>query len=112
VEYFLKEAISSKPELQQICEFIHFACTSEDINNLAYAVMLDKGRNNVLVPLIDQMVQDLSELARSTAGQPMLSRTHGQTASPTTLGKGIGQRNGPFADSTTENSRRAAVWEK
>lgn len=87
VEYFLKEAISSKPELQQICEFIHFACTSEDINNLAYAVMLDKGRNNVLLPLIDQMVQDLSELARSTAGQPMLSRTHGQTASPTTLGK-------------------------
>jgi len=87
VEYFLKEAISSKPELQQISEFIHFACTSEDINNLAYAVMLDKGRNNILLPLIDQMIQDLSELARSTAGQPMLSRTHGQTASPTTLGK-------------------------
>ncbi len=71
VEYFLKEAISSKPELQQISEFIHFACTSEDINNLAYAVMLDKGRNNVLLPLIDQMIQDLSELAGSTAGQPM-----------------------------------------
>ena len=87
VEYFLKEAVSGKPELQEVSEFIHFACTSEDINNLAYAVMLDKGRNNVLLPLIDQMVQDLSELARSTAGQPMLSRTHGQTASPTTLGK-------------------------
>ena len=87
VEYFLKEAVSGKPELQEVSEFIHFACTSEDINNLAYAVMLDKGRNNILLPLIDQMIQDLSELARSTAGQPMLSRTHGQTASPTTLGK-------------------------
>ena len=87
VEYFLKERLSSKPELQNISEFIHFACTSEDINNLAYAVMLDKGRNNILLPLLDQMIQDLSELARSTAGQPMLSRTHGQTASPTTVGK-------------------------
>ena len=87
VEYFLKEAVSGKPELQEVSEFIHFACTSEDINNLAYAVMLDKGRNNILLPLIDQMIQDLSELARSTAGQPMLSRTHGQAASPTTLGK-------------------------
>ena len=87
MEYFLKEAISTKPELQNISEFIHFACTSEDINNLAYAVMLDKGRNNILLPLIDQIIHDLSALARSTAGQPMLSRTHGQTASPTTLGK-------------------------
>jgi adenylosuccinate lyase len=87
VEYFLKEAVSGKPELQEVSEFIHFACTSEDINNLAYAVMLDKGRNNILLPLVDQIIQDLSELARSTAGQPMLSRTHGQTASPTTLGK-------------------------
>ena len=87
VEYFLKEAISNKPELQKISEFIHFACTSEDINNLAYAVMLEKSRNNILLPLIDQMIQDLSKLASSTAGQPMLSRTHGQAASPTTLGK-------------------------
>ena len=87
VEYFLKAAVSGKPELQEVSEFIHFACTSEDINNLAYAVMLDKGRNNILLPLIDQLIQSLSELARSTAGQPMLSRTHGQTASPTTLGK-------------------------
>ena len=67
MEYFLKEAISNKPELQNISEFIHFACTSEDINNLAYAVMLDKGRNNILLPLLDQMIRDLSELAGSTA---------------------------------------------
>jgi adenylosuccinate lyase len=87
VEYFLKEKIAGNEELNAISEFIHFACTSEDINNLAYALMLREARSQALLPLLDQLIQGLSMLAHDYARQPMLSRTHGQPASPTTLGK-------------------------
>ncbi|EPG38454.1 adenylosuccinate lyase [Acinetobacter colistiniresistens] len=86
VEYFLKEKIANIDELQNAGEFIHFACTSEDINNLSHALMLKNGRE-VLVSSMKQILNAISALAITHADQPMLSRTHGQTASPTTLGK-------------------------
>jgi len=87
VEYFLKEKIAGNVELEAVSEFIHFACTSEDINNLAYALMLVNARSQVLLPQMDELIDVLRVLAHEHASQPMLSRTHGQTASPTTLGK-------------------------
>lgn len=87
VEYFLKERIAGNKELEVISEFIHFACTSEDINNLAYALMLREARSSPILPLWDEIIQGLTDLAHRTASQPMLSRTHGQPATPTTLGK-------------------------
>jgi adenylosuccinate lyase len=87
VEYFLKERIAGNDELQKISEFIHFACTSEDINNLAYAIMLRECRTQALLPAVDQLIGVLVGLAHAHADRPMLSRTHGQPASPTTLGK-------------------------
>lgn len=87
VEYLLKEKVANHPELQAVSEFIHFACTSEDINNLSHAMMLQAGRDRVLLPLADRLIDAVRVLARSHAAQPMLSRTHGQPASPTTLGK-------------------------
>jgi len=86
VEYFLKEKISSTPELQKVSEFIHFACTSEDINNLSHALMLENGRDALLVEMSNTL-NLITDLAKNNAKVPMLSRTHGQTASPTTLGK-------------------------
>ena len=86
VEYFLKEKVSSTPELQNVNEFIHFACTSEDINNLSYALMLEDGRQ-VLLDEMRKTLNLISDLAKDNADVAMLSRTHGQTASPTTLGK-------------------------
>jgi adenylosuccinate lyase len=86
VEYFLKEKIAGHKELEEISEFIHFACTSEDINNLSYALMLKEGRDLIL-PQIQQCIEAISTIALATADQPMMSRTHGQTASPTTTGK-------------------------
>ena len=86
VEYFLKEKIATLPELHAVTEFIHFACTSEDINNLSHALML-KGGLDVLLPVMRDIVAAVERLAYEHADQPMLSRTHGQTASPTTLGK-------------------------
>lgn len=87
VEYFIKEKIAGVPELLNINEFVHFACTSEDINNLAYAKMLQKGRDDVLLPLMEKLINTIATLAHDYAKQPMLARTHGQPASPTTLGK-------------------------
>jgi len=87
VEYYLKEKIANSEELSAIKEFIHFACTSEDINNLAYALMLRDARSQVLLPALDKLIASLSNLSRRYADQPMLARTHGQPASPTTLGK-------------------------
>ena len=87
VEYFIKERIGDTPELAQAKEFVHFACTSEDINNLSYALMLRDARDAVLLPALDKLIAKLRELAHANAALPMLSRTHGQTASPTTLGK-------------------------
>ncbi|ENV36492.1 adenylosuccinate lyase [Acinetobacter venetianus RAG-1 = CIP 110063] len=86
VEYFLKEKIANIDELKNAGEFIHFACTSEDINNLSHALMLKNGRE-VLITSMKQILNAISALATTHAEQPMLSRTHGQTASPTTLGK-------------------------
>jgi len=87
VEYYLKEKIANSEELSAVKEFIHFACTSEDINNLAYALMLRDARSQVLLPALDKLIASLSGLSRRYAEQPMLARTHGQPASPTTLGK-------------------------
>jgi adenylosuccinate lyase len=86
-EYFLKQAVADQPELAAISEFIHFACTSEDINNLAYGLMLKTARDEVLLPLMRRLSKGLAERAREWADQPMLSRTHGQAATPTTVGK-------------------------
>jgi len=87
VEYFLKEKIEGNAELEAVSEFIHFACTSEDINNLSYALMLREARSQALLPQMDEVINALKKLAKDNASQPMLSRTHGQPASPTTLGK-------------------------
>lgn len=87
VEYLLKEQAAKLPELDKISEFIHFACTSEDINNLSHALMLREGRDGVLLPLMRQTAEAIRQLAVKFAAVPMLSRTHGQPASPTTLGK-------------------------
>ncbi len=89
VEYFIKNKFSGHPELEKVSEFVHFACTSEDINNLAHGLMLKSGRDQVLLPLAQKIVAGLRELAKVNADVPMLSRTHGQTASPTTLGKEV-----------------------
>jgi len=87
VEYFLKEKIQGNAMLEASNEFLHFACTSEDINNLSHGLMLKAGRDDVLLPAMDEIIDTLSKQAQDYASQPMLSRTHGQTASPTTVGK-------------------------
>ncbi|MFZ4653092.1 MAG: adenylosuccinate lyase [Methylococcaceae bacterium] len=87
VEYFLKEKIKGHQELENISEFIHFACTSEDINNLAYALMVKAARDEVMLPAMARLLSDLIDKAHDYAGQPMLSRTHGQPATPSTVGK-------------------------
>lgn len=87
VEYFLKEKIAGNAELEAVSEFIHFACTSEDINNLSHALMLKAGRDQVLLKQMDEIIEKMKALALEYAEQPMLSKTHGQPASPTTMGK-------------------------
>jgi len=89
VEYFIKERLKDEASLAQALEFVHFACTSEDINNLAYALMLSQARQEVLLPRLDAVIAKLRQLAHDHAALPMLSRTHGQSASPTTVGKEI-----------------------
>jgi adenylosuccinate lyase len=87
VEYLIKERLSDDTELGPALEFVHFACTSEDINNLSYALMLQQARRDVLLPKLDELIARLRDMAHAHAALPMLSRTHGQTASPTTVGK-------------------------
>ena len=87
MEYWLKERLGHNPEVTRVTEFIHFGCTSEDINNVSHALMLRDGRDDVLLPSLDKIIARLVELAHQHADLPMLSRTHGQPASPTTLGK-------------------------
>ncbi len=87
IEYFLKEKTRGHAEIARVSEFIHFACTSEDINNLSYGLMLKQARASTLLPCMDRLIAAIEELARRYAEQPMLARTHGQPASPTTLGK-------------------------
>ncbi|MGB7815886.1 MAG: adenylosuccinate lyase [Methylotenera sp.] len=87
LEYWLKEKFDGNPEIKKASEFIHFACTSEDINNLSHGLMLKTARDTVMLPFLAGLIARLTELAQQLADQPMLSRTHGQTASPTTMGK-------------------------
>jgi len=87
VEYFLKQRSEPIAEVDAISEFFHFACTSEDINNLSYALMLHDAREQVVVPTFEKVVSAINELANDNASLSMLARTHGQPASPTTLGK-------------------------
>jgi adenylosuccinate lyase len=87
IEYWLRSKLAKSPEASRALEFIHFACTSEDINNLSYALMMVGSREKVMLPCLDELVGALRALARRHASLPMLSRTHGQPASPTTLGK-------------------------
>ena len=87
LEYWLKEKFDINPEIKKASEFIHFACTSEDINNLSHGLMLKSARDAVMLPFLADLMARLTELSHQLADQPMLSRTHGQTASPTTMGK-------------------------
>ncbi|MDI4634849.1 adenylosuccinate lyase [Pelomonas sp. V22] len=89
VEYWLKSRFESQPELKAAGEFVHFACTSEDINNTSHGLMLKAARQDVVLPTIDKIIAKLTDMAHAMAATPMLSRTHGQTASPTTVGKEI-----------------------
>jgi adenylosuccinate lyase len=89
VEYWLAERLATEPSLAGATGFVHFACTSEDINNTSHALMLDAARRKVLLPALDGLIATMRALARRHAALPMLSRTHGQTASPTTLGKEV-----------------------
>jgi adenylosuccinate lyase len=89
VEYWLRDQFAADPELRAAAEFVHFACTSEDINNTSHALQLQAGRDAVLLPALDAVITTLRTLAHTHAAVPMLSRTHGQTASPTTVGKEI-----------------------
>ncbi|QHJ10084.1 Adenylosuccinate lyase [Paraglaciecola mesophila] len=87
VEYFLKEQVAQNAELNAVNEFIHFACTSEDINNMSHALMLKEARDSVILPYTDKLVDELKRLAKEYQSIPMMARTHGQPASPTTMGK-------------------------
>lgn len=87
IEYWLKERLSGNPEVMAASEFIHFACTSEDINNLSHALMLKTARNTVMLPAVDEVITKLSQLAHELAAVPMMCRTHGQPATPSTMGK-------------------------
>jgi adenylosuccinate lyase len=89
VEYWIKQRCESLPELKAAAEFVHFACTSEDINNTSHALMLKAAREQVLLPGLDRILEQLTAMSHRLAAVPMLSRTHGQTASPTTVGKEI-----------------------
>ena len=87
IEYWLRDKLASNPETTGVLEFIHFACTSEDINNLSHGLMLQHARNEVMLPALDALIARLRDIAHQHAGLPMLCRTHGQTATPSTLGK-------------------------
>jgi adenylosuccinate lyase len=89
VEYWLKSRFENSAELKAAAEFVHFACTSEDINNTSHALMLSSAREQVLLPALDGLIATLTQMAHAHAAQPMLARTHGQTASPTTVGKEV-----------------------
>jgi len=87
VEYFLREKLAGNREVMKVAEFFHFACTSEDINNLAHALMLKRARDQVMLPVLDRLIEKLAAVAATLADCAMLARTHGQPASPTTMGK-------------------------
>jgi adenylosuccinate lyase len=116
VEYFVKSRLDGVPEWRSRREFVHFACTSEDINNMSYALMLKEAREQVLLPRIDALLANLRALAHQHAAAPMMSRTHGQPATPTTLGKEIAnvvrrleRTRAAFAEVTIEAKMNGAV---
>ncbi len=106
VELWIKSRLKGQPELERVAEFVHFACTSEDINNTSHALMLKAARAQVLLPALDGLLTQLTSMAHALAGLPMLSRTHGQTASPTTVGKEVAN---VAAHLATARARIAAV---
>jgi adenylosuccinate lyase len=106
VEYWLKDRFKGQPELEAAGEFVHFACTSEDINNTSHALMLQAAREQALLPALDKLLAKLTQMAHDLAALPMLSRTHGQTASPTTVGKEVANVAARLA---TARARIAAV---
>jgi adenylosuccinate lyase len=106
VELWIKSRFKGQPELERAAEFVHFACTSEDINNTSHALMLRAAREQVLLPAMDAVAARLAKMAQAMAGLPMLSRTHGQTASPTTVGKEVANVAARLA---TARARIAAV---
>ncbi|MCK6401764.1 MAG: adenylosuccinate lyase [Sphaerotilus natans subsp. sulfidivorans] len=89
VEYWIKRRIAGHAELERMQEFVHFACTSEDINNTSHALMLKSARDEVMLPMLDRIIAKMTAMSHAFAAVPMLSRTHGQTASPTTVGKEV-----------------------
>jgi adenylosuccinate lyase len=89
IEYFIRKKLGNKPDTETLKDFLHFACTSEDINNLSYALMMRAARSDILIPIMDDLRDKLKNLAITNANLAMISRTHGQIASPTTLGKEI-----------------------
>ncbi|MFT5321171.1 MAG: adenylosuccinate lyase [Pseudohongiellaceae bacterium] len=105
VEYYLKEKLAEQPELASIMEFVHFACTSEDINNLSYALMLKESMDAVIVPMMTEVVEAIREKAHDYAAAPLLSRTHGQTATPSTMGK-------EFANTVARLQRQLSLIKK
>src|SRR5439155_14535282 len=105
VEYWLKECLAGVAEVARVAEFIHFACTSEDINNLAHGLALAEARRDVLLPLLHDIIADLRALEHTHADAPMLGRTHGKAATPTTLGKEI-------ANVVARLDRQAAAFSK
>jgi adenylosuccinate lyase len=109
IEYWIKAKLAKNKEVQRSLEFVHFACTSEDINNLAYALMLAESREKVMLPRLDEVAAVLRALAKKHAAVPMLSRTHGQPASPTTLGKEMANFVQRFARARTRIAGVAAL---
>ena len=105
IEYFLKERLGGNDEIARVVEFIHFACTSEDINNAAYGIALAEARTTALLPVLEAIAGDLRKLAHEHAALPMLARTHGQAATPTTLGK-------EFANVLARLARQIAAFER
>ena len=109
VEYWLKRQFEGQPELLAAGEFVHFACTSEDINNTSHALMLKAARETVLLPALDRLLAKLAAMATQMASVPMLSRTHGQTASPTTVGKEIANVAARLRDGARAHRRGGAA---
>ncbi|OUU75021.1 MAG: adenylosuccinate lyase [Methylococcaceae bacterium TMED69] len=89
VEYYLRNVLQARSKLKKLSNYVHFGCTSEDINNLAYGLMISKARNTIIIPSIDKLLGEMKQIAHDSADIAMLSRTHGQAATPTTLGKEI-----------------------
>jgi len=110
VEYFIKEKIRAQKTLAAFGEFVHFACTSDDINNLAYALLLKRAREEIILPQMRELIDALHGLAKTHAAQPMLARTHGQPASPTTVGKEFANFTARLQNSTAPAAISTRTW--